>query len=57
MTQSMSDQQVLSPTGSCKTFDAAADGFARGEAVAAILNKRLDNAIRDKDPIRAVIRS
>lgn len=57
MTLDMSQQGVLSPTGSCKTFDAAADGFARGEAINAILIKPLDQALRDGDPIRAVIRS
>ncbi|RDA85038.1 hypothetical protein CP532_4577 [Ophiocordyceps camponoti-leonardi (nom. inval.)] len=57
MTLVMSEQQVLSPTGSCKTFDAAADGFARGEAINAILIKPLDAAIKAGDPIRAVIRA
>lgn len=57
MTMDMSAAGVLSPTGSCKTFDAAADGFARGEAVNAILLKPLDDALRDGDPVRAVIRS
>ncbi|KAF7553842.1 hypothetical protein G7Z17_g3332 [Cylindrodendrum hubeiense] len=57
MTLDMSEQGVLSPTGSCKTFDASADGFARGEAVNAILLKPLEDAIRDGDPVRAVIRS
>jgi acyl transferase domain-containing protein len=57
MTIAMTEQGVLSPTGSCKTFDAAADGYARGEAINAIYIKRLDDAIQDGDPIRAVIRS
>ncbi|KAH8678404.1 putative polyketide synthase [Xylariales sp. PMI_506] len=57
MTLDMSEQGVLSPTGSCKTFDASADGFARGEAVNAIMIKPLDDALRDGDPIRAIIRS
>lgn len=57
MTQALTDQNVLSPTGCCKTFDANANGFVRGEAVTAVLIKRLDDAIRDGDPIRAVIRS
>ncbi|KAL5043621.1 hypothetical protein BDW71DRAFT_216220 [Aspergillus fruticulosus] len=48
---------VLSPTGECRTFDASANGYARGEAINAILIKRLGDAIRDQDPIRAVIRS
>ncbi|RCI16826.1 hypothetical protein L249_1723 [Ophiocordyceps polyrhachis-furcata BCC 54312] len=57
MTLVMSEQQVLSPTGSCKTFDASADGFARGEAINAILIKPLDAALKAGDPIRAVIRA
>ncbi|KAI0835188.1 putative polyketide synthase [Hypoxylon sp. FL0890] len=50
------DQGLLSPTGKCHTFDASADGYARGEAVNMILIKRLSDAIRDNDPIRAIIR-
>jgi len=57
ITISMSEQGVISPTGSCKTFDARADGYARGEAINAIYIKNLDDAIRDGDPIRAIIRS
>ena len=57
MTIALSDQGVISPTGSCKTFDANADGYARGEGVSAIYVKRLGDAIRDGDTIRAVIRS
>lgn len=57
MTQHMTQQGVLSPEGSCKTFDAAADGYARGEAINAVYIKKLDDALRDGDPIRAVIRS
>lgn len=53
----MTQEGILSPEGSCKTFDAAADGFARGEAITAIYIKRLDHAIRDKNPIRAVVRN
>lgn len=53
----MHQQGVLSPSASCKSFDADADGFARGEGVSAIYIKRLADAVRDGDPIRAVIRS
>lgn len=53
----MTSMGVLSPDGSCKTFDANANGFARGESVSAIYIKRLDHAIRDGNPIRAVIRA
>lgn len=53
----MSLQMALSPEGSSKSFDASADGYARGEGVTALYIKRLDEAIRDKNPIRAIIRS
>ena len=57
MTIAMTEQGVISPTGSCKSFDAGADGYARGEAVSALYIKKLSDAINDGDPIRAVIRS
>ncbi|KID87248.1 Beta-ketoacyl synthase [Metarhizium guizhouense ARSEF 977] len=47
MTLDMSAQGVLAPDGRCKTFDALADGFARAEAINAILLKPLEAAIRD----------
>lgn len=47
----------MSPEGSCKTFDANADGYGRGEAVNAIYIKPLSHAIRDGNPIRAIIRN
>ena len=57
MTIAMSEQGVLSPTGSCNTFDASADGYSRGEAINGIYIKKLSDAIRDGNPIRAIIRS
>ncbi|KAJ5168895.1 uncharacterized protein N7482_004489 [Penicillium canariense] len=48
---------VFSPSGTSKCFDASADGYGRGEAVNAVCIKLLDDAIRDGDPVRAVIRS
>lgn len=48
---------ILSPNGSCRTFDNDADGYARAEAVNLIYIKALDAAIRDGNPIRAVIRA
>lgn len=57
MTTSMSDNMVISKSGICRTFDAAADGYGRGEAVNAIFIKPLDKALQDGDPVRAVIRS
>jgi acyl transferase domain-containing protein len=57
MTMSISDNMILSPSGLCKTFDAAADGYGRGEAVNAIYIKPLAEALRQGDPVRGVIRS
>lgn len=56
LTVCMSEQGVPSPNGSSRTFDADADGYARGEAVNMVYIKRLDHAIRDGNPIRVVIR-
>ena len=47
---------MLSPEGHCFTFDQRANGFVPGEGVGVILLKRLNDAIRDKDPIQGVIR-
>jgi acyl transferase domain-containing protein len=48
---------MLAPDGHCKTFDASADGYARGEGCGIIILKRLSDAIHDKNPILAVIRA
>jgi len=48
---------VLSPTNQCHAFDASADGYGRGEGVGALYIKRLGDALRDGNPVRAVIRS
>ncbi|KAJ8119174.1 hypothetical protein ONZ43_g3832 [Nemania bipapillata] len=47
---------VISPTSTCHTFDVAADGYGRAEAVSAVYLKRLSSAVRDRDSIRVVIR-
>lgn len=57
MTVAMTEQGVLSPSASCKSFDADADGYARGEAVSALHIKPFSEALKNGDPIRAVIRS
>lgn len=44
-----------SASGLCRTFDAGADGFVRGEGVGAVLLKPLEDALADGDHIRAVI--
>uniref|UniRef100_A0A5Q5CAB1 Beta-ketoacyl synthase n=1 Tax=Mycobacterium sp. (strain JLS) TaxID=164757 RepID=A0A5Q5CAB1_MYCSJ len=51
-----SNAHMLAPDGRCKTFDAAADGYVRGEGCGVIVIKRLEDALRDGDRIRAVIR-
>lgn len=48
---------VLSPTNQCHSFDISADGYGRAEGVGALYIKPLSAALRDGDPIRAVIRS
>ena len=51
----LSRGQFLSKTGSCKTFDDTADGYCRGDGVATVILKRLEDAEADNDPILGVI--
>ncbi|RJQ81627.1 non-ribosomal peptide synthetase/type I polyketide synthase [Amycolatopsis panacis] len=45
----------LSAEGKSRTFDASADGYVRAEGVGIVALKRLDDALRDGDPVHAVI--
>ncbi|KAF7563661.1 hypothetical protein G7046_g476 [Stylonectria norvegica] len=55
LTAAKSEQGVLSPDGSCNTFSANANGYARGEGIVSIYLKPLADAIRDGNPVRAVV--
>ncbi|KAL1587284.1 Non-reducing polyketide synthase PKS1 [Cladosporium halotolerans] len=51
----LSKGQFLSKTGSCKTYDNAADGYCRGDACGTVILKRYEDAINDKDNILGCI--
>ncbi|KAI4171110.1 MAG: hypothetical protein LQ343_004522 [Gyalolechia ehrenbergii] len=51
----LSKGQFLSKTGSCKTWDIAADGYCRADGVGSIILKREEDALADKDNILGVI--
>lgn len=57
ITISFSRAGMLAKDGRCKSFDARADGYVRGEGCGVIVLKRLSDAKRDQDPILAVIKS
>ncbi|HWE52473.1 MAG TPA: polyketide synthase, partial [Bryobacteraceae bacterium] len=46
---------LMAKNGRCKTFDAAADGYVRGEGCGMVLLKRHSDALADGDRILAVI--
>jgi acyl transferase domain-containing protein/NADPH:quinone reductase-like Zn-dependent oxidoreductase/surfactin synthase thioesterase subunit/NAD(P)-dependent dehydrogenase (short-subunit alcohol dehydrogenase family)/ubiquinone/menaquinone biosynthesis C-methylase UbiE len=47
---------MLSPDGRCKSFDADGNGYVRSEGVVALVLKSMSQAIKDNDPIYAVLR-
>jgi acyl transferase domain-containing protein len=56
ITINFSRARMLARDGRCKTFDAAADGYVRGEGAAMVALKRVSDAVADNDRILAVIR-
>ncbi|KAI0596521.1 hypothetical protein F4775DRAFT_594205 [Biscogniauxia sp. FL1348] len=53
----MSSLKFFSPDGTCYTYDHRASGYGRGEGVGTVILKPLDDAVRDGDTIRCVIRA
>ncbi|MEW6733888.1 MAG: type I polyketide synthase [Acidobacteriota bacterium] len=51
----LSRMRAMAADGRCKTFDAAADGYVRGEGCGVVVLKRLSDAISQGDNILAVI--
>ncbi len=51
-----SQARMLASDGRCKTFDADADGYVRGEGCGIVVLKRLSEALGDGDRILAVLR-
>ncbi|KAL1865340.1 Type I Iterative PKS [Diaporthe australafricana] len=52
----LSNLGFLSPDGKCHSFDSRANGYSRGEGFGVVILKRVSDAIRDGNTIRAVIR-
>ncbi|KAL2813938.1 hypothetical protein BDW59DRAFT_167334 [Aspergillus cavernicola] len=55
--QNLAGASFLSPTGACKPFDAKADGYCRGEGVAAVFLKKMSQAVADGDVIHGCIKA
>ncbi|KAI1760379.1 hypothetical protein GGR53DRAFT_509864 [Hypoxylon sp. FL1150] len=53
----MTPTGIFNDEGRCFSFDHRGKGYGRGEGVGVVLMKRLDDAIRDGDNIRAIIRN
>jgi acyl transferase domain-containing protein len=55
MHMSLGKLGALSATSRSHTFDASADGYARGEGFAALYLKKTSQAVKDGSPIRALV--
>src|SRR6266571_2605522 len=56
LTVAFSQAHMMASDGRCKTFDARADGYVRGEGCGIVILKRLSAALRDGDHIHALVR-
>ncbi|KAM3158720.1 hypothetical protein ABEW05_000751 [Botrytis cinerea] len=54
---SLCNMGFLSPDSRCYSFDNRANGYARSEGVGVVIIKKLSDALKDNDTIRAVIRA
>ena len=55
-TIAFSQAKMMASDGRCKTFDASANGYVRGEGCGVVILKRLEDALTDGDTIQAIIR-
>ena len=53
----MDNLGLLSKDSRCNSFDSNSSGYARGEGVGVVVIKPLQDALRDGDTIRSVIRA
>lgn len=56
MTLALTKAHMMAPDGRCKAFDAAANGYVRGEGCGMVVLKRFSDAVADGDRILALIR-
>ncbi|MEQ9335550.1 type I polyketide synthase [Thalassobaculum sp.] len=55
LTIGFSKARMMAADGRCKTLDAAADGYVRGEGCGVVVLKRLSDALADGDRIHALV--
>ncbi|MGH9764174.1 MAG: type I polyketide synthase, partial [Blastocatellia bacterium] len=56
LTRAFAQAGMMSPNGRCRTFDKQADGYVRGEGCGVVVIKRMRDALRDSDPMLALVK-